>query len=242
METRSITSPNYNSSNKRLTDLLKIVVIHYTGMQSERESIKRLCNPKSKVSSHYLINRRGKIFRLVHDKHVAWHAGNSCWEKLKNLNENSIGIELVNKGHQFGYTSFKKKQISSLIKLCKKLIKKYKINKKNIVGHSDIAPLRKIDPGEKFPWEYLAKNKVGIWHDYEPNLLRKFRRTKVFTKQDKKKFFKNLNKIGYCFSSKNKLFFIKTIKAFQRHFRKELINGILDQECFIIAQNLAKKL
>ena len=136
----------------------------------------------------------------------------------------------------------KKKQISSLIKLCKKLIKKYKINKKNILGHSDIAPLRKIDPGEKFPWKYLAKNKVGIWHDYEPNLLKKFRRTKVLTKQDKKRFVKNLNQIGYCFSVKNKLFFIKTIKAFQRHFRKELINGILDQECFMIAQNLTKKL
>ena len=242
MEIRNIFSPNYNSSKKRPTDLIKIVVIHYTGMQSERESIKRLCNPNSKVSSHYLINRRGKIFRLIQDRHVAWHAGKSCWRRHKKLNENSIGIELVNKGHQFGYTSFKKKQISSLIKLCKKLIKKYKINKKNIVGHSDIAPLRKIDPGEKFPWKYLAKNKVGIWHDYEPNLLRKFRRTKVLTKQDKKRFVKNLNQIGYCFSAKNKLFFIKTIKAFQRHFRKELINGILDQECFIIAQNLTKKL
>jgi len=242
MEIRNINSPNYNSSKKRPTDLIKIVVIHYTGMQSERESIKRLCHPRSKVSSHYLINRRGKILRLVQDRHVAWHAGKSCWGRHKNLNENSIGIELVNKGHQFGYTSFKKKQISSLIKLCKKLIKKYKINKKNILGHSDIAPLRKIDPGEKFPWKYLAKNKVGIWHDYEPNLLRKFRRTKVLTKQDKKRFIKNLNQIGYCFSAKNKLFFIKTIKAFQRHFRKELINGILDQECFMIAQNLTKKL
>jgi len=179
---------------------------------------------------------------LVHDKHVAWHAGNSRWEKFKNLNENSIGIELVNKGHQIGYTSFSNKQISSLVNLCNKLIKKYKIKKKNIIGHSDIAPLRKIDPGEKFPWKYLAKNKVGIWHDYEPNLLRKFRRTKVLTKQDKKRFVKNLNQIGYCFSAKNKLFFIKTIKAFQRHFRKELINGILDQECFMIAKNLAKKL
>ena len=211
-------------------------------MHSERESIKRLCNPVSKVSSHYLINQKGKIIRLVPDKQVAWHAGKSCWGRYKNLNENSIGIELVNKGHQFGYTSFKKKQILSLIKLCKKLIKKYKIKKKNIIGHSDIAPLRKIDTGEKFPWKYLAKNKVGIWHDYEPNLLRKFRRTKVLTKQDKKRFIKNLNRVGYCFSAKNKPFFTKTIKAFQRHFRKELINGILDQECFMIAQNLTKKL
>jgi len=242
MEIRNINSPNYNSSKKRPTDLIKIVVIHYTGMQSERESIKRLCNPNSKVSSHYLINRRGKIFRLIQDRHVAWHAGKSCWGRYKNLNENSIGIELVNKGHQFGYTSFKKKQISILINLSKKLIKKYKIKKKNIIGHSDIAPLRKIDPGEKFPWKYLAKNKVGIWHDYEPNLLRKFRRTKVLIQQDRKRFIKNLNKIGYCLSARNKPFFIKTIKAFQRHYRKELINGILDRECFMIAQNLAKKL
>ena len=241
MKTIKVFSPNYDR-RKRPVNSIKIIVFHYTGMQSERESIKRLCNPDSKVSSHYLINRKGKICSLVQEKHVAWHAGKSCWGRYKNLNENSIGIELVNKGHQFGYTSFKKKQISSLIKLCKILVKKYKIKKKNIVGHSDIAPLRKIDPGEKFPWKYLAKNKVGIWHDYEPNLLRKFRRTKVLIPQDKKRFVKNLNKIGYCFSAKNKLFFIKTIKAFQRHFRKELINGILDQECLMIAKNLAKKL
>ena len=129
-----------------------------------------------------------------------------------------------------------------MLKLCKKLIKKYKIKEKNIVGHSDIAPLRKIDPGEKFPWKYLAQNKVGIWHDKESNFLRKYRRTKVLDKQDKKRFVKNLNKIGYCFFTKNKTFFIKTIKAFQRHFRKELINGIVAQECFKIAQNLTKKI
>jgi len=234
-------SPNYDRK-KRTVKSVKIIVFHYTGMQSERESIKKLCNPNSKVSSHYVINRRGRIFRLVQDSYVAWHAGKSCWGRYKNLNENSIGIELENKGHQFGYISFKNKQILSLIKLCNKLIKKYKIKKKNITGHSDIAPLRKIDPGEKFPWKYLSKNKVGIWHDYEPNLLRKFRRTKVLIQQDKKIFVKNLNKIGYCLSAHNKPFFIKTIKAFQRHFRKELINGILDQECLMIAQNLIKKL
>ena len=122
-------SPNYDKK-KRTLNSVKFVIFHYTGMQSERESIKRLCNPRSKVSSHYLINRRGKILRLVQDRHVAWHAGKSCWGRHKNLNENSIGIELVNKGHQFGYTSFKKKQISSLINLCEKLIKKYKIKKK----------------------------------------------------------------------------------------------------------------
>ena len=242
MKIKNIFSPNYSKRKRRLANSIKFIIIHYTGMQSERESTKKLCNPSAKVSSHYLINQEGKVSRLVQDWHVAWHAGKSCWGRYKNLNENSIGVELVNKGHKFGYTNFKKKQISNLIKLCQIFIKKYKIKKKNILGHSDIAPLRKIDPGEKFPWKYLAKNKVGIWYDYELTLLRKFRRTKVLTKQDKKRFVKNLNKIGYCLSSHNKPFFIKTIKAFQRHFRKELINGILDKECFMIAQNLTKKL
>ena len=157
------------------------------------------------------------------------------------MKKNSIGIELVNKGHQFGYQSFKKKQILNLIKLCKILIKKYKIKKSNIIGHSDIAPLRKIDPGEKFPWEFLAKNKVGIWHDYESNFLKKFRKVKILKKKDKVKFVKNLFKFGYNCSSKNPKFLFRVIKAFQRHFRKELINGYFDQECYIILKNLTKK-
>ena len=210
-------------------------------MQSERESIIRLCNPQSKASSHFLINQNGKVYRLVQDNRIAWHAGKSCWGHYKNLNKNSIGIELVNKGHRFGYTNFRKKQLLSLIKICKTLIKRYKIKKKNIVGHSDIAPLRKIDPGEKFPWKQLAKKNIGIWHGCKPSLLRKFRRIKIFTQKDKVKFVKNLNNIGYCFSVKKKSFFIKTVKAFQRRYRKELVNGLLDKECLIIAQNLSKK-
>jgi len=211
-------------------------------MQSERESIIRLCNIKSKVSSHYLINQNGKVYRLVQDNRIAWHAGKSCWGKYKNLNKNSIGIELVNKGHRFGYTNFRKKQLLSLTRICKSLIKKYKIKKKNIVGHSDIAPLRKIDPGEKFPWKQLAKKNIGIWHNHKLSLLKKFRKVKIFIKEDKAKFVKNLNNVGYCFSTKNKSFFVKTVKAFQRRYRKELINGLLDKECLIIAQNLSKKL
>ena len=211
-------------------------------MQSERESIIRLCNSKSKVSSHFVINQKGKIYRLVQDNQIAWHAGKSCWGKYKNLNENSIGIELVNKGHKFGYTNFKTKQILALVKLCKTLIKKYKIKKKNIVGHSDIAPLRKIDPGEKFPWEYMSKKKIGIWHDYKTTFLTKYRKLRVIKKNDIGKFTKFLTKIGYCVSYQKKQTLSKVVKAFQRRFRKELINGVLDQECLIIAKNLAKKL
>ena len=241
MKISNFYSPNF-SKKKRPKNSIKIIIIHYTGMQSERESIARLCNPRSKVSSHFVINQNGKIYRLVQDNQIAWHAGKSCWAQYKNLNKNSIGIELVNKGHQFGYTNFKKKQLSSLTKICKSLIKKYKIKKKNVIGHSDVSPLRKIDPGEKFPWRQLANNKIGIWHSCKPSLLRKYRNIKILEKKDKIKFIKNLNKIGYYFSSKKKSFLVKMLKAFQRHYRQELINGHADKECLIIAQNLSKKL
>ena len=238
---KNINSPNFDrKSRKKKT--IQCIVIHYTGMQSERESIKRLCDLKSKVSSHYLINKKGKIYRLIEDKNIAWHAGKSYWNKKKNLNENSIGIELENKGHRFNYTNFKKKQLKSLIQICKILIKKYKIKKRNIIGHSDVAPLRKIDPGEKFPWKHLAVNGIGFWHQCKPSLLRKNRNIKILNTIDKIKFIRNLQKIGYCFSYKKKSFYVKILKAFQRHYRKELINGVLDKECLIIAQNLSKKL
>jgi N-acetylmuramoyl-L-alanine amidase len=240
MEINRIYSLNCDQK-KRLNKSIKLLVIHYTGMQSERESIMRLCNPKSRVSSHFVISQSGKIYRLVQDDQIAWHAGKSCWGKYKNLNKNSIGIELVNKGHEFGYTNFKKKQLSSLIKICKILIKKYKIKKRNIIGHSDIAPLRKIDPGEKFPWKELADKKIGIWHNCKTKELIKFRQVRISNKF-KSEFINNLKKIGYCFNNKKKTNFLKTVKAFQRHYRKELINGIIDKECLIIAINILKKL
>jgi len=240
MKINSIYSPNFDEK-KRSYKSIKFLVIHYTGMQSERESIRRLCNPKSKVSCHYFINQNGKIFRLVDDNKIAWHSGKSCWGKYKNLNKNSIGIEMVNKGHQFGYSNFKKRQLSSLIKICQNLIKKYRIKRQNIIGHSDIAPLRKLDPGEKFPWNRLGNNKIGIWHNLKEKYLIKLRKVKIDNKS-KFEFIRKLKKIGYCFSIKKKGSFIKIIKAFQRHYRKELINGIADKECLIIAKNISKKI
>tara|TARA_Y100000590_G_scaffold467581_1_gene646954 strand:+ start:6774 stop:7499 length:726 start_codon:yes stop_codon:yes gene_type:complete len=239
MKITRLSSPNFDKK-KRPASSIKAIIIHYTGMQSERESIIRLCNPKFKVSSHFLINQNGKIYNLVEENKIAWHAGKSCWGKYKNLNKVSIGIELVNKGHQFGYTNFQKKQLSSLIKISKKLIKKYKIKKKNIVGHSDISPTRKKDPGEKFPWKEFSKKNIGIWHGCKPSLLKKFRKIKILKKKDKEKFAKNLRNIGYCFPLNKKPYFFKVIKSFQRHFRKELINGQPDKECLIIAENLSK--
>ena len=217
-------------SNKKIT----LIIIHYTGMQSERESLKRLTSPKHKVSCHYFINRTGKVLRMVEDKHVAWHAGKSMWGKRKNLNQNSIGIELVNKGHRYGYQSYPKKQIKTLLKLCKLLKKKYKISNKFILGHSDISPLRKIDPGEKFPWAYLSKNGVGFFPSKE--MLKKSR----FTDGDKniKFFFRNLNKIGYRYLGQK--FKKKIIKNFQRKYRQKKVNGVLDLETFKISEILAK--
>ena len=240
MKYKVIYSPNFDKK-RRSKKSIKYIIVHYTGMQSERESLIRLCNHKSSVSSHYFIKNNGKILKLVEDYHVAWHAGKSHWKNYKNLNKNSIGIELVNKGHEFGYTNFKKKQLSSLIKICKILIKKYKIKRENVVGHSDIAPLRKIDPGEKFPWKGLANKKIGIWHDCNNKELIKSRNVTISLKF-KSTFIKSLKRIGYYFANEKKTNIIKIVKAFQRHYRQELINGTIDKECLIIANNLLKKL
>ena len=162
MKIKYFYSPNFTDKRRSFSSI-KTLVIHYTGMQSERESIKRLTKQSSKVSCHYLINRRGKIFRLVKDEDVAWHAGKSMWGKMRSLNKNSIGIELVNKGHKYGYQSYSKNQITNLILLCKKLKKKYKIKNQNILAHSDVAPLRKKDPGKHFPWHILCSKKISFF-------------------------------------------------------------------------------
>ena len=222
---------------KRLKRQIKLIVFHYTGMQSKVEAIKKLCSSRSKVSCHYFIDEIGNTIRIVPEKFSAWHAGKSSWKNFKLLNKFSIGIELVNPGHDFRYRNFSRRQIHSLIKISKKLIIKYNIIGSNIVGHSDIAPLRKKDPGEKFPWEYLAKKNIGYWHNLNKNKLIKVRNKKC-NKILKNKFFTYLYKIGYSKNYKNqneKLL----IKAFQRRFRPQLISGIIDQECLLISKNLA---
>jgi len=228
-------SPNF-SVKKRSNKRIKFLVYHYTGMKSEKAAIKRLTNIQSEVACHYFVKNNGEIITLVPDTYIAWHAGVSEWKKYKFLNQNSIGIEISNPGHQFGYKKFSLRQINSIIKLSKFLIKKYKINKKNILGHSDIAPLRKKDPGENFPWEYLAKKNIGYWHQLKKNELIKLRNKKC-NKISNNKFFSNLFKIGYSknYKKKNEKLLIK---AFQRRFRPHLINGIIDQECLILSKNL----
>tara|TARA_B100000242_G_scaffold206858_1_gene150100 strand:- start:87 stop:815 length:729 start_codon:yes stop_codon:yes gene_type:complete len=225
---------------KRSKKRIKFVVLHYTGMKNEFSAIRKLQNPKFKVSTHYLIKKNGEIITLVPDLYEAWHAGLSSWKNYRSLNKNSIGIEITNPGHQFDYRNFSKKQIYSLEKLLKYLIKKYQIKKENILGHSDVSPNRKKDPGEKFPWQRLAKKRLAWWHNLNQKKIEKFRKIKILSKADKTQFIKNLYKIGY---SKLKGFqFYKNekllTKAFQRRFRQDLVDGKIDKECLKISENL----
>jgi len=233
-------SPNF-SLPKRSKKKIKFLIIHYTGMKSESLAVKKLCDPKAKVSSHYFIKKNGNILQLVPDLYEAWHAGKSSWKKYNSLNKTSIGIEIQNSGHDYSYENFSSKQIDSLKKLLKNLVKNYKIDQKNILGHSDIAPNRKKDPGEKFPWKILSKIKLVKWHKLNEKKIRKLRLIKL-TDSEENKFLKNLLKLGYNkikglnSASEKKVIF----RAFQRRFRQSLINGFSDQECLLISKNLLK--
>ena len=230
-------SKNFTKKTRKNKDI-KSIVIHYTGMQSEIASINRLLDSRHKVSCHFLINRKGQIFKMVDENKTAWHAGKSKWKNMINLNENSIGVELVNRGHEFGYQKFTNKQINTLIRLCLNLRKKYKITNSNIVGHSDIAPLRKKDPGEKFPWKRLYKKGLGIWYKNIKSRQRKFNEKEI-----RKLFFKNIFKIGYRYisdkSSSKRDFFL--IKAFQRRFLPKKVTGRIDQKTLEISHFLARR-
>jgi len=235
-------SPNFNPK-KRSSKQIKFIIFHYTGMKKESDAINKLIEIQSEVSCHYLIKNNGEIVKMVPDLYIAWHAGESLWRNYKSLNQNSIGIEITNPGHEHGYKKFTKKQINALLRLSKFLIKEYKISPKNILGHSDIAVLRKRDPGEKFPWEYLSKNKIGIWYTLNKQDLTKNRKLKT-NKIEENIFFRNLFKIGYSkkYSKdiSNNKYLRELAKTFQRRFRQELVDGKIDQECLIISKNLIK--
>ena len=208
-------------------------------MKSDKLAINKLTSFNSNVSCHYYITRKGKLIQIVPDLYVAWHAGKSSWKNIKSLNRYSIGIEIQNPGHENFYEKFSIKQMNSLKKLLKILITKYKINLKNVLGHSDIAPNRKKDPGEKFPWKELAKLKIAYWHKLDTKKLEKYRLKRIKS-SDKNKFFTNLHKIGYVkVQSRSPISKKKLLtKAFQRRFRQRLVNGICDQECLILSKNL----
>ena len=235
LKIREIYSPNFDSKPRKNKNI-RFLIFHYTGMKKEKEAIQKLTKIQSEVAAHYFIKRNGEIIRMVPDLYKAWHAGISHWGKYSFLNKYSIGIEVSNPGHQFGYIYFSKKQIKSLIKLTKLLVKKYRIKKNHI------APNRKKDPGEKFPWKIQYRNKIGLWHNLNNKTLISLRGKPVSFKE-LTLFMKNLIKFGYPYKSiimKNKLKNNKIfIKAFQRRFRPELINGNIDKECLLIMNKLA---
>ena len=236
------TTLNYSYNfdlKKRIKTQIKFIIFHYTGMKKEKDAINKLISQNSKVSSHYFIKKDGEILTMVPDLYKAWHAGISTWKNYKSLNKYSIGIEIHNPGHDNKYNKFTEKQIHSILKLSKFLIKKYNIKSKFILGHSDISPDRKKDPGEKFPWEFLSKNKIGYWHNLNEKKLQKLRNQKI-SKSEENTFIKNLNKIGYSKNlvKKNNHFKKILTTAFQRRFRPKLVNGVIDKECFIISKNL----
>jgi N-acetylmuramoyl-L-alanine amidase len=246
-------SPNYSARNSQ--ENIKFIVLHYTGMKSFDEAMHKMCDEKAEVSAHYCVNEDGKIYRLVEDKNKAWHAGKSFWAGYEGLNEYSIGIEIINPGHEFGYREFPQEQISSVMDLVHQLKYDHRINKENIVAHSDIAPLRKEDPGELFPWKFLADNQIGIYHDIDISSGEYVKGDKFQLGDKSKKIFMaqvRLKEIGYKIEISTEFTeeFKKVLTAFYRRFFPERIfmqenqrypdNIILDEKAMNILNYLAK--
>ena len=206
-------SPNFDERDHPVS----IIVLHYTGMMDAASAIERLSDPQSKVSCHYLVAEDGQVCRMVPEEKRAWHAGVSYWRGLQGLNSHSIGIEIVNPGHELGYRPFPEAQMDALIPLVADIKERYHITRGNVVSHSDIAPQRKQDPGELFPWARLAKLRLALPRPTK-NLL-----DPNWTDGG---FLLALERFGYDVSDK-----LAAVVAFQRRFRPELIDGEIDGEC-----------
>lgn len=206
-------SPNFDDRTLPIT----MIVLHYTGMQDAESAIQRLTDPEAKVSAHYLVAEDGTILRMVDEAKRAWHAGQSHWRGITDVNSASIGIEIVNPGHEHGYRPFPEEQIDALLPLVAEIKERYDIGRGDVVGHSDIAPKRKQDPGELFPWSRLAKLRLALPRPTR-NLM-----DPGWTQGG---FLLALERFGYDVSDK-----LAALVAFQRRFRPELIDGEIDAEC-----------
>jgi N-acetylmuramoyl-L-alanine amidase len=206
-------SPNHDSRDVEGQGIAPIdmLVFHYTGMTSAAAALERLCDPAAKVSAHYTIDEDGTVYAMVPETRRAWHAGVSHWAGESNVNARSIGIELVNPGHEFGYRAFAEAQIAALSTLCHSILTRHPISSARVLGHSDVAPARKEDPGELFPWEQLASGGIGLWPQNRDSDLGA----------------QALSRFGYDPHAPQD----KVITAFQRHFRPKKLDGIWDSEC-----------
>ncbi|MEX0921910.1 MAG: N-acetylmuramoyl-L-alanine amidase [Rhodovibrionaceae bacterium] len=213
-------SPNHNErSPGRSVDIL---LLHYTGMRSGAEALARLCDPAAKVSAHYLIEEDGRLFQMVPEDRRAWHAGLACWGGDSDVNGCSLGIELVNPGHEFGYRSFPEAQMRSLLGLAEELCRRHPIPSHRVLGHSDVAPLRKEDPGELFDWPRLAAAGLGILP--RPGQVLEETAAKA-----------RLSAFGYGYLEED---FAAVLRAFQRRFRPAAITGALDGETAALIDGL----
>jgi N-acetylmuramoyl-L-alanine amidase len=198
---------------------IDMLVLHYTGMATAAAALQRLCDPDARVSAHYVVEENGVIWRLVPENRRAFHAGISCWEGESDLNAVSLGIEIVNPGHEWGYHPFPEAQMASVERLCRDLVARYAILPHRVVGHSDIAPERKSDPGELFDWARLARAGIGIWPPAKPV-------PRGFT-IDPADSLRDLSSIGYCATAESQK---PALAAFQRRFRQSCCDGRLDVE------------
>jgi N-acetylmuramoyl-L-alanine amidase len=220
-------SPNFDER----TGLARpdMIVLHYTGMQFAHEAVHRLCDPKARVSSHYVVMDNGSILQLVPEVKRAWHAGVSSWCGDTDINSRSIGIEICNPGHDFGYPDFPARQIAAVITLCRSILTRNIIRPENILAHSDVAPARKQDPGEKFPWKRLSQSNIGLW--VEPAALAEGPVLQLKDTGDKvTDLQKALTDYGYAINV-NGTYDTETqeaVTAFQRHFRPAKIDGVTD--------------
>ena len=194
-----------------------MLVLHYTGMRDGSSAIDRLCDPAAKVSAHYAIEEDGTVFALVDESERAWHAGIASWRGHNDINARSVGIELVNPGHEFGYRKFTEAQMAALADLVPDILARHPIPRRNVVGHSDVAPERKEDPGELFDWAWLANRGIGAWPDAD---------THITAPASPREITAMLEKWGYAVAGEP----TKALIAFQRHFRATKLDGVADAE------------
>jgi N-acetylmuramoyl-L-alanine amidase len=210
-------SPNFNARMLPVS----MVVLHYTGMEDAESAIRRLEDPEAKVSAHYVVDEDGQVIRMVPEEHRAWHAGNSYWRGITDVNSASVGIEIVNPGHEFGYRPFPEAQMDAVVRLVADVKARHAISRANVVGHSDVAPARKQDPGELFDWPRLAAAGIGLWPEGAAP-----REAPVGEVQAL------LARYGYAVPQSGALdpATVAVISAFQRHFRPSRFDGVPDAE------------
>ncbi len=219
--------PSPNQDERPTGSPIDMLILHYTGMRSAQEAIDRLRDPAARVSSHYVVDEDGGVLRLVAEESRAWHAGVSFWRGHSELNGRSIGIEIVNPGHEFGYRDFPVLQLAVVCDLCLSILSRHAIPARNIVAHSDVAPDRKEDPGEKFDWRGLAQNGVGLWPEGAPDLGTTGAVRDAASLRDVRAA---LAEIGYRVTPEGAFdpALAAVLRAFQRHWRPEAITGQAD--------------